>query len=157
MVDSERHSLIARMKSQGIRLTPQRRAVAEALETAGHHLDAAELLERARRLNRTVDRATVYRTLDLLKKHRLVAELDLMHLEGEKHYYEASKPYDHIHLACFQCGRVEEFTTPLYEQLKAELAHRLDFDARVCRFEAGGVCSACRKTAPRGGTPALPA
>src|SRR6185437_199119 len=35
-----------------------------------------------------VDRATVYRTVDMLKRHGLVDELDLMHLQGEKHYYE---------------------------------------------------------------------
>ena len=30
----------------------------------------------------------MYRTIELLKKLWLIDELDLMHLHGEKHYYE---------------------------------------------------------------------
>ena len=43
---------------------------------------------------------TVYRTIDLLKKHGLIDELDLLHLRGDRHYYETHGPRDHIHVAC---------------------------------------------------------
>jgi len=51
---------------------------------------------------------------------------------------------DHIRLACVECGKVEQFGTSLYKELKAELARTIGFEAHVCRFEAGGRCKACR-------------
>ena len=129
--------------SKGIRLTAQRRALIEIIQEAKEHLDASSLLELARKREPNIDRATVYRTIELLKKLRLIDELDLMHLEGEKHYYEVKTKRDHIHLACFRCGRIEEFTSPTFEQLKAEISKQAGFTIRVTRLEVGGNCRAC--------------
>lgn len=139
----DRRALLDELTSRGVRLTAQRRALIEVIQEASQHLDAASLLQLARKRAPGVDRATVYRTIELLKKFRLIEELDLMHLEGEKHYYEASTTRDHLHLACFQCGRIEEFTSPLFEHLKAEITAQSGFDIRVIRLEAGGRCRAC--------------
>ena len=124
-------------------MTAQRRAVIEVIQTASEHLDAATLLDLARKREPGIDRATVYRTIELLKRLRLIDELDLMHLEGEKHYYEDKTRRDHIHLACFRCGRIEEFSSPLFEQLEAEISEQAGFEIRVIRLEVGGNCRAC--------------
>lgn len=139
----ERRALLDELVSKGVRLTSQRRALIEVIQEARAHLDAGSLLELARKRAPNLDRATVYRTIELLKKLRLVDELDLMHLEGEKHYYEAKTKRDHVHLACFRCGRIEEFTSPIFEQLKTEIAKRTGFAVRVTRLEVGGNCRAC--------------
>lgn len=139
----ERRALLEELASKGIRLTSQRRALVEAIQEASEHLDAASLLELARQREPNIDRATVYRTLELLKKLRLIDELDLMHLYGEKHYYEAKTERNHAHLACFKCGRIEEFSSPLFEGLKAEIAQQAGFSIRVTRLEVGGNCRAC--------------
>lgn len=133
------------LRNRGVRITAQRRALLDAIQEADVHLDAATLLERARGRNSRVDRATVYRTLDLLKKFGLIDELDLMHLNGEKHYYEARTKSDHIHLACFRCGSVEEFTSSLYDELKAEIARMRGFHVQVSRLEVGGLCASCAR------------
>jgi len=57
--------------------------------------DASQLLRKARKVDPGIDRVTVYRTLGLLKRHGLVDELDLMHLQGEKHFYERRPARDH--------------------------------------------------------------
>lgn len=139
----ERRSLMQEFRSRRLRLTAQRRALIETIQEAGAHLDAATLLERARQRDASVDRATVYRTLDLLKKQGLIDELDLMHLNGERHYYEAKTTSDHTHLACFRCGKIVEFASPVYEELKAEMERNTGFHIQVSRFEAGGLCKAC--------------
>jgi Fur family ferric uptake transcriptional regulator len=138
-----RLSLVEEFSAKGLRLTAQRRAVLEVIETAEEHLDAASLLKLARQKDAAIDRATVYRTLELLKKLRLVDELDLMHLNGEKHYYELRTGRDHIHLACFQCGKIEEFGSPLFERLKQEIARERGFNVNVVRMEVGGRCNNC--------------
>jgi len=71
-------------------------------------------------------------------------ELDLLHLKGEQHYYEVRTQFDHIHLACFQCGRIEEFSSPLFDELKAEISRQKGFQIQVVRLEVGGRCSSCR-------------
>jgi Fur family ferric uptake transcriptional regulator len=139
----ERRSLMSDLAAKGVRLTAQRRAVVEVIQEAEEHLDADGLLERGRKIVPNLDRATVYRTLDLLKKLRLIDELDLMHLQGEKHYYEVKTKRDHIHMACFRCGRVEEFSSPLFERLQAEISKQAGFVIRVSRLEVGGSCRFC--------------
>ena len=138
-----RNSLLEALEALGIRLTAQRRTLVEELQNAETHLDATELLERANRRDTRVNRATVYRTLDLLKKQGLIDELDLMHLHGEKHYYEARTNRDHVHLACFVCGKIEEFTSQMYDELKKQIRDTCGFAIEVVRLEVGGRCRQC--------------
>jgi Fur family ferric uptake transcriptional regulator len=144
----KRYDLLNAVEAQGVRLTAQRRALIETIQEAKSHLDAASLLELARKRDPKIDRATVYRTLELLKRLGMIDELDLMHLNGEKHYYEVKTQKDHLHLACFNCGEIEEFTSPTFERLKREIAEENEFDIKVMRLEVGGLCKRCaaRKT-----------
>ncbi len=145
MTSLRRQSLVQELVSRGIRMTGQRRALLQILEEAEDHLDAATLLELARKRDASIDRATVYRTLSLLKELRLIEELDLMHLTGEKHFYEAKTSGDHVHLACFRCGKIEEFTSRTLRRLQSEIARQSGFEITVVRTEAGGFCRSCRK------------
>jgi Fur family transcriptional regulator, ferric uptake regulator len=139
----DRRELLHELQARGIRLTAQRRALVETIQQATTHLDAASLLKRARERDPNIDRATVYRTIELLKMLGLIDELDLMHLNGEKHYFEAKTHQDHLHLACFGCGEIVEFATPTFERLKQEIAAKNNFEIQVIRLEAGGLCSLC--------------
>lgn len=139
----KRYDLLNEVKAHGVRLTAQRRALIETIQEATSHLDAASLLELARKRDPKIDRATVYRTIELLKQLGLIDELDLMHLNGEKHYYEVRTSKDHLHLACFGCGSVVEFTNPTFERLKREIGKENSFDIQVMRLEVGGLCGTC--------------
>ena len=69
---SERRSLLQELTLRGIRITGQRKILIETIQAADRHLDAATLLELARRRDKEINRATVYRTIELLKKLRLI-------------------------------------------------------------------------------------
>lgn len=143
----ERRLLADELAAKGVRLTAQRRRLIEIIQAADCHLDAAELLEQANRNgSESIDRATVYRTIDLLKKHGLIDELDLMHLKGEKHYYEVKTRRDHLHMACFSCGRIDEYSSAAFERLKSEISTQTGFEIQVARLEVGGRCRHCRAT-----------
>lgn len=131
--------------SRGIRLTRQRRMVLQVIESAPRHMDASEILDRAQKIDPDITRVTVYRTIDLLKRHGLIDELDLLHLRGHRHYYESHGPRDHIHVACIRCGKVREFESELYEDLKRQIAHDCGIQITVARTEVGGLCDDCRK------------
>lgn len=138
-----RFDLLDALENRGVRLTAQRRALIETIQEATGHLDAASLLKQARRRDPNIDRATVYRTIDLLKRMGMIDELDLMHIEGEKHYYEVRTRKEHLHLACFGCGEIKEFASPSFERLKQEIAAKNQFEIQVMRLEVGGLCKRC--------------
>jgi Fur family ferric uptake transcriptional regulator len=140
-----RRSLEQELISRGVRMTHQRRLLIQIIQSAESHLDAIALWERGRSQDPTLNKVTVYRTLALLKKHGLVDELDLMHLEGGKHFYEAKASRDHIHLACLKCGRIQEFESSLFEKLKGQIERERRFSIKVVRVEAGGYCEECRE------------
>jgi Fe2+ or Zn2+ uptake regulation protein len=137
--------LQAYFTERGIRMTQQRRAILAVIETATKHLDASQLLRKVQRVDASVDRSTIYRTLQLLKRHGLIDELDLLHIGGEGHYYERKMNRDHIHIACLRCGKITEFVTGTYDRLKQQIEKECHFKVLVSRLEVGGYCSACRQ------------
>ena len=140
-----RRPLEQELISRGVRMTHQRRLLVQIMQSADRHLDALALWQRASQKDPMLNKVTVYRTLAMLKKLGLVDELDLMHLEGGKHYYEAKTTRDHIHLACLKCGRIQEFESPLFEKLKGQIERLRRFRIVVARLEAGGYCDRCQK------------
>ena len=144
-----RPSLMEELIARGVRITAQRRLLVGIMQDASRHLDAAGLLRVARQHDPDIDRATVYRTIALLKDSGLIDELDLMHIEGEKHYYEAKTSRDHCHMACFQCGAIMEYASSTFEKLKDEMAKQSGFQIRVVRLEVGGLCKSCCRTSRR--------
>jgi len=140
-----RRPLEQELISRGVRMTHQRRLLVGIMQSADRHLDALDLWAKARQQDPTLNKVTVYRTLALLKKHGLVDELDLLHLQGGRHYYEARTTRDHIHLACLKCGRIQEFESSLFEKLKGQIERERRFRITVVRVEAGGYCDKCQE------------
>ncbi|PYV34317.1 MAG: transcriptional repressor [Acidobacteria bacterium] len=140
-----RRPLAQELISRGVRMTRRRRLLVEIIQGAERHPDAVSLWQRARAQDATLNKVTVYRTLGMLKRQGLVDELDLMHLEGEKHFYEARPTRDHIHLACIKCGRIQEFESSLFEKLKGQIERERRFRIEVVRVEAGGYCDRCQE------------
>src|ERR1700745_1566371 len=136
--------LQAELMSRGLRMTRQRRTILSVVATAKHHLEASQILRKARKLDPQIDRVTVYRPLNLLKRHGLVDELDLMHLRGEKKYYERRPQRDHIHMARLRCGKITEFESDLFDRLKGQIQRDCRFHIVVSRLEVGGYCATCR-------------
>jgi Fe2+ or Zn2+ uptake regulation protein len=132
-----------KLRQRGIRLTRQRRVILKVMDSAEQHLDVDQILDRAQQIDPEVHLVTVYRTIDLLKKEGLIDELDLLHLRGDRHYYETHGPRDHIHVACLRCGKVREFESKLYEQLKEQISRDCGIQVSVSRTEVGGICNEC--------------
>src|SRR5260370_35159696 len=80
---------------------------------------------------------------DPLKKEPRNHELVLVLLRGARHYYETHGPRDHIHVACLKCGKVREFESRLYEQLKSQIEKDFAMKVTISRTEVGGYCAEC--------------
>jgi len=133
------------LQRQGVRLTRQRCVLLEVMDQAEQHLSADAILERAQKIDPRVHRVTVYRTLEMLKSHGLLDELDLLHIHGHRHYYESHGLRDHIHVACLQCGKVREVESDLFEELKRQVQRDTGIQITVTRMEIGGYCDSCRR------------
>lgn len=133
-----------KMKAPGVRLTRQRRILLELIDRSGRHLDAEHLYRLAKERDEKINRVTVYRTLKMLKQGQLVDELDLMHYEGDQHYYETRLKQEHAHMVCLRCGKVEEFYGDPLRRLRREIESHFGFQIVVARTEVGGYCAHCR-------------
>lgn len=136
--------LVDRMRARGVRMTEQRRVIAELLDEADDHLDAESIYRLASRRDPRIHRATVYRTLNRLKKLGFVDELDLMHVEGERHFYEIRPRSFHVHLVCLRCGKVLEPSGAFLDELQGRVMRDTGFRSEVARMEIGGRCADCQ-------------
>src|SRR5437016_2504131 len=97
---SEPGKLRTALARRGVRLTRQRRVLLDIMDQAEQHLTADSILERAQKIDPRVHRVTVYRTLEMLKRHGLLDELDLLHIHGHRHYYESHGPREIGRASC---------------------------------------------------------
>jgi Fur family ferric uptake transcriptional regulator len=132
------------LKQRGIRLTRQRQLLLDLLDRSGAHLDAESLYKLAHEKDPKLNRVTVYRTLKLLKEGGLVDELDLMHYQGDQHFYETKSKQEHAHVICLRCGKVEEFFGDPLHKLRRQIEGTFGFQIVIARTEIGGYCAHCQ-------------
>lgn len=122
---------------EGVRRTAQREAIIEAVLTTNEHFHAEELLDMAKKIDASVSRATVYRTIPLLVSSGLLRELDL---GKEVKYYDPNfvDHPTHNHLICIDCDKIIEFEDPNMELLENCITRRLGFSpaTKMVRIEA---------------------
>ena len=120
------------------RLTPQRRALLDLIADRDGAFTAVELFQDARRRSPALGLATVYRTVDLLRRTGSVRPL-----VGEaRPAYVRCEPGHHHHLVCLSCGAVEE-TELCGAPSQAELRRRYGFRAEGHELDIYGTCSRC--------------
>jgi Fur family ferric uptake transcriptional regulator len=129
------------LRAHGHPVTPQRMRVAEILFGTHHHISAEEILDRLRAGRRAVGKATVYRTLELMREAGLIREHDFG--EGFKRYEPRRTRPRHEHLVCIRCGKVIEFEAEAIERIEQEVASLHRFRPTHHKVEIYGVCEEC--------------
>jgi Fur family ferric uptake transcriptional regulator len=113
-------------KERGLRMTGQRRVIAQVLTDSADHPDVEELHRRAVRIDPNVSIATVYRTVRLFEEAGILERHDFG--DGRARYEQATDEH-HDHLIDTTTGRVIEFESEeieaLQERVAAELGYRL--------------------------------
>lgn len=140
-MDNRLEALIAKLREQDCRITPQRLALLDMLVHTNEHLSAAQLHERLRTRFPTMSLATVYKTLSLLKDMGEVTEISFS--DGDTHY-DASDPTPHIHLICTQCHRISDAPFVAEPNLAEELAAQTGYQITGHRFDFYGICPDCQ-------------
>jgi len=131
------------LREQGLPITQQREAVAQVVFSTTGHLSVEEIEQRLRQGSERIGKATIYRTLDLLVKSKLVEEHDFG--EGFKRYeHRLSRQPIHEHLICLECGSVTEFRSDEVMEVETRVAAEYGFAPARHRLEIYGLCRECR-------------
>jgi Fur family peroxide stress response transcriptional regulator len=133
---------VAALKQAGLRLTPQRLAVCDALAGNRTHPTAQALYEQVRRQYASVSRATVYNTLQALVATGLVQEIGTAG-DGSLHY--DADPTPHVNLVCTRCHRVDDFADAPLGAVARSVARGSGYDVRGARVVYYGLCPRCRQ------------
>jgi len=131
------------IQSKGLRNTPQRDAIVEAIFSSDEHFTADDLWDRIRKTQSRSSRATVYRTISLLVEAGLLHEIDL----GDE-----QKTYDpnfvdspaHNHLVCIDCGKIIEFEDDHIQLINDCAARRLGFRPSKQSLKIEACCEKLR-------------
>ncbi|MBI3099438.1 MAG: transcriptional repressor [Planctomycetes bacterium] len=131
------------LRGRGLKLTRPRWVILEAALDRRDHFSADELADRLRKNPRPVSKASVYRTLALLKESGLLEEHDFG--GGRKFYEQALGRTHHDHLVCIGCGQITEFQNPRIEHMQDQVTEREGFVSVFHSLKIFGYCRACRK------------
>jgi Fur family ferric uptake transcriptional regulator len=127
----------------GHRKARARNALIDLLASQPCALSPMEIEDRLREGDQRVARASIYRILELLGEHGLVARLELG--DGTTRYELIDPEGDHHHhLLCDSCGRVVPFGDRDLERAIERLARRLDFRTNDHEVVLHGACRACQ-------------
>ncbi|MEM6610335.1 MAG: Fur family transcriptional regulator [Pseudomonadota bacterium] len=129
-------TIAARCATKGLRMTDQRRIVADVLDEADDHPDVEELHARASAQDPRISIATVYRTVKLFEEAGIIERLEFG--DGRARYEDAERDH-HDHLIDMTTGDVIEFVDPEIEALQEKIAAKLGYSLKGHRLELYGV------------------
>ena len=129
-------TIISRCEAKGLRMTGQRRTVAQVLQDSSDHPDVEQLYARASARDAGISIATVYRTVKLFEEAGILDRLEFG--DGRARYEDAERDH-HDHLIDMNSGEVIEFVDPEIEALQERIAAKLGYELRGHRLELYGV------------------
>lgn len=132
------------LAKKNLRITAQRQAIVDSVFNTDEHFTAEQLLGWSRARDKSVSRATVYRTLPLLTESGLVREMDF----GKDYkFYDpnyAEHPHHH-HIICQDCEKIVEFESRKIDQIETEISHKLGFSVHSQRLQITATCDELKK------------
>jgi Fur family ferric uptake transcriptional regulator len=128
-----------RLHQRGLRVTPQRQLVLEAIDRLGHATPDAVCAE-VQSVASGVNLSTIYRTLELFEKLGLIRHA---HFGSGSPTYHAATAAAHLHLVCHVCGQIDEAGVDVAEELVGRLRASHGFTPDVEHMAISGRCSGC--------------
>lgn len=136
-------SLAQVLRARGLRMTPQRQLVLDAVRQLGHG-SPEQVHAVVQQTADSVNITTIYRSLELLEELGLVTHTHLSH--GPPTYHPAGGRA-HIHLVCRGCGTVEDEDPAVLRPVTESLAGRRGFQIDVSHVSLFGLCASCEAPA----------
>lgn len=112
---------------KGVKMTENRRLVAQILSDSDDHPDVEEVYKRCIEASPNIGIATVYRALKVFEEFNVIAKHDFRH-EGKARYEKIDEDDHHDHLIDISNDEVHEFYSEELEQLKEKIAKDMGFE-----------------------------
>ena len=136
-----KEDLIGQLKEKGLKITPQRRAIIDALvENCDAHPGASLIFKEAAKTVKHISLSTVYATLKELSENGLIKALEFDRMENR---YDGNLS-EHINLICKRCGAIIDYSLPATIEPK-DIARKIGFVVTDARMEYSGYCRNCLK------------
>ena len=129
-------TILQRCEQKSLRMTSQRKIIAQVLEDTADHPDVEELYTRASKIDPTISIATVYRTVKLFDEAGILDKLEFG--DGRARYEDAERDH-HDHLIDINSGSVIEFVDSDIEKLQEKIANKLGYKLMGHKLELYGV------------------
>ena len=132
------------LEEKSLRITDQRRIIIDTVFDTEEHFTADQLLDWARQRDRSISRATVYRTLPLLTESNLVHEMDF----GKPYkFYDPnySDHPNHNHLICENCEKIVEFDSEQIDSIENEIGQKLGFTVNSQKLQLSATCDKLKR------------
>ncbi len=113
------------LNKEGLRYTAQRQAIWDEILSSHEHRDAEQIYLELINNGIKVSRATIYRTIDVLVKNKLVRKMDVG--EGRSLYEPRLKGEHHDHMICLETGDIIEFFDETLEELQETIAKKYGY------------------------------
>jgi len=132
------------LRSKGLKNTPERRQILEAVFSMHNHFEVDELLIKMRQTyKKRVSKATIYRSLPLLVECGLIREAIFM--DKHTHYEHIFGHSEHEHIVCINCRKIVEFADKSLQLALEEVAEKYNFRKLSHKLEIDGLCEECSK------------
>ncbi|MCJ8014474.1 transcriptional repressor [Paenibacillus sp. KQZ6P-2] len=131
---------LEQLKTNGVRITPQRHAILTYLMDSMSHPTADEIYRALEPKFPSMSVATVYNNLKMLIEAGMVHELTY----GDNSSRFDANVSDHFHVICQKCGRIEDFSYPSLEDVERTAEEITGFQIQGLRMELYGICGSCK-------------
>ena len=122
--------------AKGVKLTEQRRIIAQVMSKSNDHPDVDELYMRVSKIDPKISIATVYRTVKLFEESGILAKHEF---KGSKARYEELNEGHHDHLIDVKTGKIIEFVDHEIEKLQKKVAEKHGYKLVDHKLELYGV------------------
>ena len=110
--------------AKGVKLTDQRRVIAQVMSESSDHPDVDELYNRVSKIDPKISIATVYRTVKLFEESGILTKHEF---KGGKARYEELNEGHHDHLIDLKTGEIIEFVDEELEKLQKKVADKYGY------------------------------
>ncbi|KRE91309.1 hypothetical protein ASG89_34250 [Paenibacillus sp. Soil766] len=133
---------LTKLKTTGVRMTPQRYAILSFLLDSMTHPTADDIYKSLESKFPNMSVATVYNNLKVFIESGLVRELTY----GDSSSRFDADMTDHYHAVCEVCGKISDFEYPPLSDIETTAALHTGFQVGGYRLEVYGVCPDCTVT-----------
>jgi len=133
--------MMTALKERDFRLTPQRVELVRLIAASEGHPSANQFYEKIKLKFPTMSRATVYKTLALLKEMNQVLEIDLR----EDSHYDGNHPQPHPHLICMKCSRIDDAELYFDREAIDRLEEATGYTILRPQISLYGLCPDCKE------------